>query len=460
MGANDRRVKTLTLLVSCFGLFMIQLDLTVVNVTLRGIQAGLGAGVSGLQWVVDAYALLFASLMLSAGDLGDLFGHKRIFLLGLGVFVAGSALCALAPNTGMLIISRAIQGVGAAALLPASLAILNHAFTEQKERAQALGLWAGVSGLSVVAGPIVGGALVSGPGWQWVFWVNVPVGAVAFLLAVRTVKESENPEGRRLDVRGQLLSVFFLAALLFALIEGNPLGWSSPAVTAAFVVAALGFVAFVFIEQHGASPMVELRFFRKPAFSGANAAAGLMNFGIYGMIFALSLFFQRAQGYSPIETGLRMVPLFAPLTFLAPFGGRLVGWIGPRIPASGLALSGAGMLMLSTVHATSSYDWIWPALFLCGLGLAPATPAVVAAATGSVPPSRAGMASAINNTARQGMGALGVAVLGGFLSSQPTLISGVHLALIVGGCALLLGALVGLVFIGVRSSSARRSNAA
>jgi DHA2 family methylenomycin A resistance protein-like MFS transporter len=447
MSSGDQGSKVLTLLVSCSGLFMIQLDLTVVNVALENIQTEIGASVSGLQWVVDAYALLFASLMLSAGDFGDLFGHKRVFLSGLGVFVAGSLCCALAPSVGVLIASRVLQGIGAAALLPASLAILNHAFTEEKARARALGLWAGVSGLSVVAGPVLGGMIVSGLGWRWIFWVNLPVGIAAFLLAIRVVKETREPLGRRIDVAGQGLGVIFLAALLFALIEGGNFGWSSALIVGAFIMAGLAFTLFLWVEARLPNPMLELKFFKVPTFSGANVAAGLMNFSIYGSIFVLSLFFQRVQSYSPIEAGLRMVPLFAPLAFLAPLGGRLVGRIGPRLPVGSLALSGVGLLLLSGVRAETDYGLIWPLLVVVGLGLAPATPAVVAAATGSVPPSRAGMASAVNNTARQGMGALGVAILGGLLGEGSIPISGVHQAFWVGGIVLILGAVIGLILI-------------
>ena len=453
MGTRDRRAKALTLGVSCFGLFMIQLDLTIVNVALRDIQQGLGAGVSGLQWVVDAYALFFAGLMLSAGDLGDLFGHKRVFLSGLGVFVVGSVGCALAPGVAVLIAARAMQGAGAALLLPASLAILNHAFLDEKERAGALGLWAGVSGLSLVAGPILGGFLVSGLGWRSVFWVNVPVGVAAFALAARAVKESRGSRGRRLDVPGQVLGVAFLGALLFALIEGNNLGWGSEGIVAAFACAALCLVAFVAVERRDPDPMLELAFFNVPTFSAANAASGTMNFAMFGLLFALSLFFQQAKGFSPFETGVRMIPLLAPLTLLAPFGGCLVGAVGPRLPSGGLLLSALGMLLLSGIGAGTGYGSIWPALFLTGLGLAPATPALVAAATGSVPRARAGMASAVNNTARQGAGAFGVAILGGFLGSRTSLVAGVHLALVVGGIVLLLGGLLALALIRPRSST-------
>jgi MFS transporter, DHA2 family, methylenomycin A resistance protein len=458
MGIIDRRTKVLTLWVSCFGLFMIQLDLTIVNVALRDIQQGLGASVSGLQWVVDAYALLFAGLMLSTGDLGDLFGHKRVFLSGIAVFVLSSIGCALAPAITVLIAARALQGVGAAALLPTSLAILNHAFSDVRERARALGLWAGVSGLSLVAGPILGGFLVGALGWRAIFWANIPAGLVAFALATWVVQESREPRGRGLDISGQLLGVLFLGALLFALIEGNGLGWGSTIIVAAFCVAVAGFVIFVTVERRSPEPMMELRFFKVPTFSGANLASGTMNFAMFGLLFALSLFFQRVQGFSPIETGLRMVPLLAPLTLLAPFGGRLVGSIGPRLPSGGLLLSALGMILLSRIDAHTSYGWIWPLLLLTGLGLAPATPALVAAATSSVPPERAGMASAINNTARQGGGAFGVAVLGGFLGSPTSLVPGVHLALLVGGMVLLCGTLVGLAFIRLDSSAEEGSH--
>jgi DHA2 family methylenomycin A resistance protein-like MFS transporter len=431
---------------------MIQLDLTIVNVALWDIQQGFGAGVSGLQWVVGAYALPLAGLMLSTGDLGDLFGHKRVFLSGLGVFVLGSICCALAPGIAVLVAARAVQGVGAAALLPTSLALLNRAFADERERAGALGLWAGVSGLSLVAGPVLGGFLVGALGWRSVFWVNVPVGLAAFVLAARAVRETREPGGRNLDVPGQILGIVSLGALLFALIEGNGLGWGSPAIVVAVCIAACGLVAFVVVELRSPGPMVELRFFGNPTFSAANAASGTMNFAMFGLLFAMSLFFQRGQGYSPIETGLRMIPLLGPLTLLAPFGGRLVGAVGPRWPVGGLVLSALGMLLLARVDGQTGYGGIWPALLLTGLGLAPATPALVAAATGSVPRGRAGMASAVNNTARQGAGALGVAILGGFLGSQASLVAGVRLALLFGGIVLLCGALVGLASIRPGSS--------
>ena len=453
MGVLDRCMKTLTLVVSCSGLFMIQLDLTIVNVALRDIQQSLGASVSGLQWVVDAYALLFAGLMLSTGDLGDLFGHRRIFLSGLGVFILGSIGCALAPGLTALIAARALQGVGSSALLPTSLAILNHAFSDTRERAMALGLWAGVSGLSLVAGPTLGGLLVGALGWRSIFWINLPVGLAAITLAWWAVRESREARGRNLDVPGQLLGVIFVGALLFALIEGNGLGWGSTAIVGAFFLAATGFAAFVVVERRSTAPMIELRFFKNYTFSAANLASGTMNFAMFGLLFAISLFFQQAQGFSPIETGLRMLPLLAPLTFLAPFGGRLVGTVGPRLPSGGLLFSALGMLVLSQIDVQTGYKSIWPALLLTGLGLAPATPALVAAATGSVPPERAGMASAINNTARQGAGAFGVAILGGFLGSQTSLVSGMHLALLVSGIVLLSGGIMALACIGSGSST-------
>jgi MFS transporter, DHA2 family, methylenomycin A resistance protein len=317
----------------------------------------------------------------------------------------------------------------------------------------ALGLWAGFSGLSLIAGPVLGGFLVGALGWRSVFWVNVPVGLAAFVFAAHAVRESREPKDRSLDLPGQLLGVLFLGALLFALIEGNDLGWSSTAIILSFCVAAAGFAAFMTVERQSAAPMIELGFFKVSTFSAANAASATMNFAMYGLLFAISLFFQQSQGLSPIATGLRMIPLLAPLTVLAPFGGRLVGAVGPRLPSSGLLLSALGMLLLSRIDAHTSYGWIWPALFLIGLGLAPATPALVAAATGSVARERAGMASAVNNTARQGAGAFGVAILGGFLGSQTSLVVGAHLALLVGGTVLLCGALVGLVFIRPDSST-------
>jgi DHA2 family methylenomycin A resistance protein-like MFS transporter len=423
------------LLVACFGLFFVQLDVTIVNVALKPIAAGLDTGTAGLQWVVDGYALALSALILSAGDVADLAGRRRVFVAGLAIFGAASAVCALAPGPAVLIGGRALQGVGAAALLPTSLAIVNHAFPDPRERAQAIGAWAGVSALALVSGPVIGGVLVSGLGWRAVFWLNVPLCALAVVLARRTVPESADPRGRALDLPGQALAIVALTALVFAIIEGRRLGWGSPAIVTAIAVAVAALAAFVRVELHASHPMLDLRYFRSPRFSGANAASGLMNLGVLGWLFAFSLFLQQGQGHSPIATGVRLLPLFAPLALLAPLAGRLASAAGPRLPAAaGLGLTGVAFLALSGTDASTGYGSMWLPLALAGLGLAAATPALVSAATAAIPKERAGIAAGVNNGARQTGGAVGVALIGG--------IAALHAAVLTAAGVLLAGAAV------------------
>ncbi len=262
MFAVDRRLKLTTLFTMCFALFMAMLDNTVVNVALPTIQRDFGSGISGLQWIISAYTLFFASLMLTGGMLGDLYGRKRLFLIGLLVFSSGSLLCGLAPSLHWLVAGRAVQGIGAAALLPGTLSILITTFPDPKERAQAIGLWAGVSGLALAAGPVIGGVLVDTLGWQSVFFINVPIGILAFVVALRTVRESSNPEGRTLDLPGQGLAVLSLGSLVFALIEANDYGWTSPLILTLFAVGIVTQLAFLWVEARSKSPMLPLRFFR------------------------------------------------------------------------------------------------------------------------------------------------------------------------------------------------------
>ena len=417
---------------ACFGLFFVQLDVTIVNVALRSIGGSLGAGTAALQWVVDAYALALASLMLSAGDAADRIGRRRVFVAGLGGFALGSLGCALAPSAGALVAARAVQGVGAAALLPSSLAIVNHAYPEPRARARAIGIWAGVAAVGLAGGPLIGGLLVQSLGWRSVFWLNLPLCVVAVVATLRFVPESRGG-ARRIDVPGQVLAAAALAALVFALIEGGRLGWGSPAVVSALGVLAVCGTAFVLRELRTAEPLLDLRDFRSPAFSAANAASALMNIGMLGLLFALSLFFQRTQGLSPLAAGVRLLPLFAPFAVLAAAGGRLVGRTGPRLSASaGLATAGVAFLAISPIDGSSGYGSIWWALVLVACGLAAATPALVSAATGALAPERGGIASAVNNTARQAGGAVGVALIGALPS--------IHASLVASGCALLGGA--------------------
>jgi MFS transporter, DHA2 family, methylenomycin A resistance protein len=412
--AAPRRISTraVVLVVMCVGYFLVLLDVTVVNVALPSIGQDLHTSVGGLQWVVDGYAVALASLMLAGGTVGDLHGHKRVVLTGLATFGVASLGCALAPSAAVLVAFRVLQGVGAALLLPGTLAVIAHAYPERAEQARAIGIWAGIGSVALPAGPLLGGALIDGIGWRTVFFVNVPIVVVAFGAAAAVVRESTGPQGRRVDAVGVALGALTLAAVIFAIIEaGN--GGNAAAVAIAAMVGAASLVAFISTERARDDPMLPLDLFRRPDFSAANAIAAAMNCGTLGMLFVLALYLQRVQGRSALEAGLAMVPLFAPLTVLAPFAGRLTARIGPRWPmAGGLLVAAVGVAILAGVGAHASFLALLPALLLWGIGMGLLTPAVVAAAVGSVPAERAGLGSAVNNTARQAGGAIGIAACG------------------------------------------------
>jgi DHA2 family methylenomycin A resistance protein-like MFS transporter len=408
------------LVVMCVGYFLVLLDVTIVNVALPRIGSSLGAGVSGLQWTVDAYALALASLMLASGTVGDLYGHRRVVLLGLAIFGAASLACGLAPDVASLVAARAVQGVGAALLLPGTLAIISHAYTGEAEQARAIGIWAGIGSLALPAGPLVGGLLISGFGWRAVFLLNVPIVLVSLAAVTLTVRESREPRAGRLDVPGVVLGCTLLLATVFAFVQAGRSGAGSPAVVGAACAAVVLLVALVLAERRaGEEAMLPPGLLRRPAFGVANAAAGVMNLCTLGLLFVLMLFLQSVQHRSPLAAGAMILPLFLPLAVIAPFGGRLTSRYGPRLPgAGGLAVAAAGLGLLALAGRGSGYGVLLPAFLLWGGGLGLLTPAVVAAAVAAVPGERAGLASAISNTARQTGGAVGIAVAGA-VAGQP-----------------------------------------
>jgi DHA2 family methylenomycin A resistance protein-like MFS transporter len=430
------------LAVMCVGYFLVLLDVTIVNVALPTIASGVGASVSGLQWVVDGYALALAALMLAGGTIGDLRGHKRVVLAGLVVFGAGSLACGLAPTTAVLVASRVVQGIGAALLLPGTLAIISHAFPEGPEQARAIGLWAGIGSLALPAGPLLGGILVDALGWRAIFLVNVPIVAISFLAAAAIVRESSDRGARTLDARGVAIGAGLLAAITFVFIEAGRDGPGSPTVIAAAVCAVLLAALFLVVERRrGADAMLPLGLFRRRGFSVANSASAAMNLGTLGTLFVLTLFLQKVQGRSPIDAGVAIVPLFAPLAIIAPLAGRLVSRVGSRIPmAAGLAVAAAGLALLAAADAGTGYPALLPAFLLWGIGLGILTPAVVAAAIAAVPSERAGLASAINNTSRQAGGAIGIGIAGAVAGAPAAagFVGGFHAVAI--GAAVLYGA--------------------
>jgi DHA2 family methylenomycin A resistance protein-like MFS transporter len=430
------------LLVMCVGYFLVLLDATIVNVALPTIGRRLHAGVSGLQWVVDGYALALAGLMLTGGTVGDLRGHKRVVLAGLALFGMASLGCGLAGSAAVLIACRVVQGAGAALMLPGTLAVIANAYPEERERARAIGVWAGVGSCALPAGPLIGGLIVQAVGWRWVFLLNVPIVAVALPAAGRVVAESHVRTARRLDLPGAALGALTLVGVTFAFIEGGH-GGSAAAVVVAAVCAGAGAAAFVAVERRTRGPLLPLGLLRRRAFVIANAVAGAMNLASLGLLFVVTLYLQEVRHDRALTAGVALLPLFLPLSALAPVGGRIVARTGSRRPMlGGLLLAAAGVALLTLSDAATGYLTLLPALVLWGVGLAFLTPAVVSAAVSAVPAGRAGLGSAVNNTTRQAGGAIGIAAFGAIASTPtgPGFVHGFHTVAVIAAVLLLAAA--------------------
>ena len=457
---TDENRKWWTLVAVSFGLFMIMLDNTVVNVALPSIRSDLGISVSELEWVVNAYALTFGVLLLTGGKLADLLGRRRIFIAGLVVFTAASLWCGLAGGAASLIAARSVQGVGAALMNPATLSIITATFPPRL-RGTAIGIWAGVSALSLAIGPLVGGILTERVGWSWIFFVNIPVGVVAIVAARVFVDESKDTSReQRLDLPGLVTSAVGLFALIYALIETNTHAWGSGRVLGLLALAAVALAAFVVLELRQRLPMLDLSLFRNPTFSGANATMGLVGVAMFGMFFFNSIFIQNVLGYSAIQTGASFLPMTVLIMLVAPLAGRTVDRIGPRwLMGAGMTLLTGSLLLFSTLDESSSFWNIVPGLVVGGIGMAITMAPTMAAAMGSVPVDKAGVGSAVINSMRQVGGALGIAVMGTVVATQVTLptgapgysaqfVDGYHRALLVGAAMLAAGAVIAVTTVG------------
>jgi MFS transporter, DHA2 family, methylenomycin A resistance protein len=415
-GGGSPRARTVALAAICLGFFVIQLDVTIVNVALPTIQREIGGTVAGLQWVVDGYTLALASVMLTAGSMADRSGARRVYLIGLAGFAAGSAACALAPDLGMLIAARVVQGLGASALLPCSLALIVHRFPDRGERARALGVWGAMGSLGVALGPVLGGALIALAGWRAIFVVNVPVCVLAGWLLLRYVPESPPDPARRTDVPGLLLGVAALAALTAGLIEAGQQGWLAPLPVALGGAGAAAVVLFLMAERRRASPMLPVGLFRSRAFSAGTAVGVLFNLSLYGSLLCISLFLQQSWHESATATGLLILPMSVVVGAGSLASGRLTARFGPQLPMiAGLALAAAGAAVIATVSADGPLGALLAGSVILGL-CSLAMPAMTSVVVGAAGRRHAGVGSGVLNAARQAGGALGVALLGSLLT--------------------------------------------
>ncbi|MFD7428170.1 DHA2 family efflux MFS transporter permease subunit [Streptomyces sp. NPDC059814] len=436
-----------TLLVGLsLGYFMVLLDMTIVSVALPAISSDLHIGLSGLQWVTNGYTITFAALLLTAGWLSDRYGGRRIFLWGLVAFGVLSGVSAAATTLNALVVLRLALGVAGALLLPASLAVITNAYTDAAERARAVGSWAAITGAALAAGPLVGGVLTDTVGWRAIFLINVPLAVISLVITLRLAPETARKQRSGLDLIGQLSGVTALAALVYGLIEGPSKGWSDAGVLIAFALTAIAVVTFLVTESRaGDAAMLPLRMFRSRSFSAALAAGLLANFGLSGLLFVLSLFFQDSRGYSSFAAGLAFLPLTLPTAFNPIYTGRLVGRIGPRRPATiGFVLMGTGALLQAPFTGNSGLDLAVTVVGLLafGFGISFALPALVAGMASSIPVDLAGIGAGSLNSARQVGASLGVAAFGVILNLAPTNADGTRWALVAGGTALLIGALI------------------
>jgi EmrB/QacA subfamily drug resistance transporter len=399
--------------ICCMSLLLVGMDVTIVNVALPAIQHDLHATLSELQWIVDAYTLVVASLLMLAGSLSDRFGRRRVFQIGLLLFTGGSVLCSTAHSTGELIAFRAVQGLGASMLNPVALSIIANAFQQPKARARAVGVWGAVAGVSLALGPLLGGALTQSVGWRSIFWINLPIGLAAVVLAARFVPESKAARARALDPLGQLLVFAALASLTYAVIEGPRAGWISPLILGLFVTAGLALAIFLFYEPRRSEPLLDLRFFRSVPFSSAMVLAVCAYSCFAGFLFLNALYLEQTRGLSAFRTGLCTLPLAIMLMLCAPISGRLVGSYGarPSLLAAGLGFL-ASTLILTQLSASTPMVLLMAAYVCFGMGLGMINPAITNSAVAGMPLSQAGVAAAIASTGRQVGSALGVAVAG------------------------------------------------
>jgi EmrB/QacA subfamily drug resistance transporter len=413
-----------TFAISSIALFMAALDNLVVTTALPVIRASFQASLGELEWIVNAYTLTFAVLLLTGAALGDRFGRKRLFVIGLAIFTAGSAVAALSSSVEMLIAARAIQGLGGAVLTPLSLTILSAAVPVER-RAVALGAWGGIAGLAIAVGPLVGGAISEGLAWQWIFWLNVPIGLVAIPMAIGRLTETYGPS-TKLDLRGLAIVTAGLFSLVYGLVRGNELGWTSPEIVATLGLGVVGIVAFIAWEARSAQPMLPLRLFRSRTFSAANAVSLLMYFGMFGSIFLLAQFFQIVQHYSPLQAGLRTLPWTIMPIFVAPTAGLLSARTGTRpLIVLGMGLQAIALGWLSVaITPTVDYLSIVPAFIVAGIGMGLFFAPIANVVLSAVRPDEEGKASGANNAIREIGGVFGVAVLASVFSASGSYISG------------------------------------
>lgn len=450
MAELTRQRRVLVLAICCMSLLMVGLDNTIINVALPSIGRELSASTSGLQWTVDAYTLVLASLLMLSGSTADRLGRRRIFLVGLTLFALGSLLCSVAPGLGWLVAFRMLQAVGGSMLNPVAMSIITNVFTDSRERAQAIGVWGGTIGISLALGPILGGLLVETIGWRSIFWINVPVALAAIVLTTRYVPESRAAHARRVDPVGQLLVLTLFASLTYAIIEGPNQGWTSVATLAVFGVALAALLGLLFYEPRRAEPLIQLQFFRSAPFSGATVIAVSAFAALGGFLFLNTLYLQQARGFSALHAGLLTLPLAAMTAVFAPISGRLVGRSGPRLPlfVAGVAVTASSLMLMRLGPATSTL-YLAASYVVFGLGFGMVNAPITNAAVSGMPRSQAGVAAAVASTSRQLGQSLGVAVVGalaaaGVASSHANIADSRIGWILTAGCGLII-LIVGLV---------------
>jgi DHA2 family methylenomycin A resistance protein-like MFS transporter len=447
---RSRRSGLLTLAAMSLGYGVVQLDVTIVNTALNSIGASLGGGVAELQWVVSAYTIAFAALILTAGALGDRVGAKRVFMTGFAIFTAASLACGLAPTALTLIVARAVQGLGAAILVPNSLALLSHAYPDDKARGRAVGIWAAGASLALTAGPLVGGSLIALIGWRFIFFVNLPIGLAGLWLTWRYASETTRSPQHELDLPGQAAAIAALGCLAGAIIEGGAIGWVHPLVIAAFVAFSALAMLFVLQERRAPQPMLPLSLFTQRMFSVTAMVGLFVNIAFYGLIFVFSLYFQRINGWSAFATGLAFLPMLGAVLPVNLVAARVAERIGAQQAiALGSVIAAAGSLCLLPIASGTPYWAVGLQLVALGGGLGLLVPPLTSTLLGSVEKSRSGIAAGVLNSTRQTGSVLGVALFGSLIGAKGTFMAGMQAALVISAALLLIAAAV------VRSSATK-----